>query len=111
MAEFDVFLADCPAPMMLSLIGDTWTAVVVVALGEQAMRFTELQARIGGVSKKMLSKTLLIGSRTLGLRVSHPRRGREYALTEGVGASLLGPIGALVEWAETHTDEVLDHNG
>ena len=106
MAEFDVFLADCPARTTLSLIGDTWTAVVVVALGEQAMRFTELQARIGGVSKKMLSKTLrrLEGA---GL-VSHPGRGDEYTLTE-VGASLLGPIGALVEWAETHTDEVLDH--
>ena len=106
MAEFDVFLADCPARTTLSLIGDTWTAVVVVALGEQAMRFTELQARIGGVSKKMLSKTLrrLEGA---GL-VSHPRRGDTYVLTE-VGASLLGPIGALVEWAETHTDEVLDH--
>ena len=53
----------------------------------------------------MLSKTLrrLEGA---GL-VSYPRRGDKYALTE-VGASLLGPIGALVEWAETHTDEVLD---
>ena len=107
MAEFDVFLADCPARTTLSLIGDTWTAVVVVALGEQAMRFTELQARIGGVSKKMLSKTLR-RLEDAGL-VSHPRRGDEYALTE-VGASLLGPIGALVDWAETHTDEVLDHN-
>lgn len=105
MAELDVFLADCPARTTLSLIGDTWTAVVVVALGERPMRFTELQARIGGVSKKMLSKTLhrLEGA---GL-VSHRARGDEYALTP-VGTTLLPPIGALVAWAEAHTDEVLD---
>jgi DNA-binding HxlR family transcriptional regulator len=53
----------------------------------------------------MLSKTLrrLEGA---GI-VSHPRRGDAYVLTE-VGASLLGPIEALVAWAETHTDEMLN---
>ena len=54
----------------------------------------------------MLSKTLR-RLQDAGL-VSHPRRGDQYALTD-VGASLLGPIAALVEWAETHTDQVLEH--
>jgi len=108
MAAFDVFLADCPARTTLSLIGDTWTAVVVVALGERPMRFTELQARIGGISKKMLSKALR-RLEDAGL-VRHSGRGHDYVLSE-VGESLLGPIGALVQWAESHTGELLDELG
>lgn len=58
MAQFDVFLADCPARTTLGVIGNTWVVVVLVALGEKPLRYTALQARIGGISKKMLTQTL-----------------------------------------------------
>lgn len=73
MAVFDVFLADCPARTTLGVIGNTWVAVVLVALGEQPRTYTDLHARIGGISKKMLSQTLrrVVG---LGLVSRRPER-------------------------------------
>ena len=58
MVAYDVFLADCPARTTLGLVADTWSVVAVVALGRGPARYTELQERIGGISKKMLTGTL-----------------------------------------------------
>jgi DNA-binding HxlR family transcriptional regulator len=103
MSEFDVFLADCPARTTLALIGDTWSVVVIMALGERPRRHSELLERIGGISKKMLTQTLhklerngLVG-----------RQAPDYLLTE-LGGSLLGVVGTLAGWAEDHTDALLD---
>lgn len=83
--RYDVFLADCPARTTLALIADTWSVVVVHALGEQPRRHSELRERIGGISKKMLTQTLrklerngLVQPRRL--RTAPP--GVEYRLTE-----------------------------
>jgi DNA-binding HxlR family transcriptional regulator len=44
---------------ILGRIADKWTLLVIDELGEGGeMRFTELRDRIGGVSQKMLTKTL-----------------------------------------------------
>jgi len=56
--EYDVFVADCPARTTLGLLADTWSVVVVFALGEGPRRCSELHERIGGISKKMLTQTL-----------------------------------------------------
>lgn len=102
-SDFDVFLADCPARTTLSLVGDTWSVVVIVALGEQSMRYTALRARIGGISKKMLTQTL----RKLSANGLVARRSpAEYCLTP-LGESLLAPVRLLARWAEEHTDELL----
>jgi DNA-binding HxlR family transcriptional regulator len=37
---------------------DTWWVVVIYALGERPRRYSELQERIGGISKKMLTQTV-----------------------------------------------------
>jgi len=103
MSEFDVFLADCPARTTLALVGDAWSVVVIMALGERPRRYGELLERIGGVSKKMLTQTL----RKLESNGLVERRAPLYALTE-LGASLLGVVGALAGWAEEHTDALLE---
>jgi len=104
---YDVFLEDCPARTTLSVIGDAWSAVVIVALNERPRQYTELRARIGGISKTMLTRTLRrLGDHGL-VRMS-PDRERRYELT-ALGESLLPPVVALVEWAEAHTGELLDH--
>jgi DNA-binding HxlR family transcriptional regulator len=108
--QYDVFLADCPARTTLGLVADTWSVVVIHALGEGPRRYVELQERIGGISKKMLTHTLrklerngLVGSRRL--RTAPP--GVEYRLTE-LGLTLLVPVRSLSRWAELHTDALLD---
>jgi len=45
---YDVFLADCPARTTLNLVADTWSVMVVVALGTGPARYSELRQRIGG---------------------------------------------------------------
>ena len=110
MVAYDVFLADCPARTTLDLIADTWSVVVVVALGPGPARYTELRDKVGGISKKMLTQTLRrLGDNGLverhALRTAPP--GTEYRLTE-LGRSLLEPLAALSRWAEDNTGALLD---
>jgi DNA-binding HxlR family transcriptional regulator len=55
---YDVFFADCPARTTLNLVADTWSVIAVVALDRGPARYSELQERIEGISKKMLTQTL-----------------------------------------------------
>jgi DNA-binding HxlR family transcriptional regulator len=103
-------LADCPARTTLSLIADTWSVVVIFGLVERPHRYGELQKRIGGISKKMLTETLRKLERN-GLverrRTSSSPPGVEYRLTE-LGATLREPVRALAHWAEQHTDALVE---
>lgn len=110
MVAYDVFLADCPARTTLDLVSGTWPVVTVVALGRGPARYSELQDRIGGISKKMLTQTLRkLESNGLAERRVLPTAppGTEYRLTE-LGYSLLEPVRGLSRWAEEHTDALVD---
>jgi DNA-binding HxlR family transcriptional regulator len=107
---YDVFLEDGPARTTLDLVSDTWSVIVIVALGRGPAHYTELQESIGGISKKMLTQTLrkleangLINRKALA--TAPP--GAEYRLT-ALGRTLLRPVRALSEWAQDHTDALLD---
>jgi DNA-binding HxlR family transcriptional regulator len=108
--EHDVFLADCPARTTLRLISDTWAVVVVHGLADGPQRYSELHARIGGISRKILTQTLrrleangLVTRRA----IAAAPPGAEYELTE-LGLTLVPPVRALSRWAEEHTDALLD---
>jgi DNA-binding HxlR family transcriptional regulator len=108
MAEYDVFLADCPARTTLNLVADTWSVVVVFGLGGGPLRYSDLRERIGGISNKMLTQTLRKLERgnvveRRALATAPP--GVEYRLTR-LGESLLGPVSVLARWAEDHADEL-----
>ena len=107
---YDVFVADCPARTTLDLVADTWSVIAVVALDRGPARYGELQERIEGISKKMLTQTLrkleangLVERRVL--RTAPP--GAEYRLS-ALGRTLLEPVRSLSRWAEEHTDELLE---
>src|SRR5262245_42659065 len=108
-ARFDAFDASCPSRRLLDTIGDKWASLVIVALGLGGrMRYSELSARIAGVSQKMLTQTLRglerDGLLTRTVTASVPVR-VDYELTP-LGQSLLGTICHLKEWAEDHMPEV-----
>jgi DNA-binding HxlR family transcriptional regulator len=104
----DPYGADCPTRRILDRIGDRWTVLIVCALGEGDLRFSELRRRIEGISQKMLTQTLRGLERDgLVLRTVYPEVPVrvEYALTDA-GRTLLEPLGALQEWAIEHLGEV-----
>jgi DNA-binding HxlR family transcriptional regulator len=104
MPEPDVFLADCPARSALELIADTWSVVVLVGLAHGPRRYSWLLARAGGISKRMLTRTLRRLTEA-GLVEPPVVRGGDYRLT-ALGTSLLGPLTALTAWAEQHAGEL-----
>ena len=94
--------SDCSrvAPV-LSRIGDKWTILVVMLLGEGPMRFNELRRRVGGISQRMLTLTVRglerDGFVTRTVFPTIPPR-VDYELTP-LGHSLLTPIQQLGSWA------------
>ena len=102
---------DCAkvAPI-LSRVGDKWSILVVMLLGDGPMRFNELRRRVGGISQRMLTLTLRglerDGYLTRTVFPSVPPR-VDYELT-ALGHSLLIPVRALGAWALQNADEIED---
>ena len=104
----DIFQADCYSRQVLRMIADQWTMLVIYALGDGAVRFSQMLRRIDGISKKMLTQTLRSMERDgLVRRVVHPVVPPvvEYSLTP-LGESLLEPIEAVRVWAYAHLADV-----
>jgi DNA-binding HxlR family transcriptional regulator len=103
------YSADCPSRQLLDRIGDKWSVLIVIVLAEGSRRYSELAARIEGISQKMLTQTLRglerDGLLTRTVHASVPPR-VDYELTP-LGRSLLEPITALEQWAMTNMNEVI----
>src|SRR5579871_3713065 len=105
-----VYDKDCPTRHALDRIADKYTVLVIAFLQEKPRRFDELQRVITGISQKMLTQTLRslerdgLVKRTVYAEVP-PRV--EYELTP-FGETLIEPLAALKNWAETHIDTMLD---
>jgi DNA-binding HxlR family transcriptional regulator len=103
-----VVVEDCPAREILDRVGDKWSVLVIVLLGQRVHRFNELHRAIDGISQRMLTLTVRalqrdgLVSRTVYATV--PAR-VDYELTE-LGRTLLAPLGALYDWANTHRDDI-----
>ena len=98
----------CPVTDVLRRVGDKWTILVVVLLGQRTHRFNELHRGIENISQRMLTRTLR-GLENDGLvhREVFPTvpPSVEYSLTP-LGRSLLQPLSALAEWAVEHRSEI-----
>ena len=96
--------AQCPVRDVLDRVGQKWTLLILVALEPSPKRFSQLQRRVGDISKRMLTQTLRQLERDgLVSRQVFPTKppSVEYALTE-LGRSSLAPIGALLVWADNN---------
>jgi DNA-binding HxlR family transcriptional regulator len=108
-AACDVLNPECPSRQVLDRIAEKWTALVIRVLADGTLRYSDLQRRIGGISQKMLTQTLR-GLEQDGLverkvyPVVPPRV--EYRLTP-LGRTLIEPLDAICNWAETHLPAML----
>lgn len=100
--EKDGDINACPVRSVLDKLGDKWSILVMMVLGEkETMRFNELSKEIGDISQKMLTVTLRgleadgLVKRTIYAQVP-PRV--EYQITS-MGKSLVPHIVSLSKWA------------
>ena len=107
--EPDAFARDCASRVILDRIGDRWTVLVVVALAQGRLRFSELRTRIQGITPKVMTQTLRALERdgliTRDVYAEVPPR-VEYELTD-LGRDLLAPIDAVRIWAEQHAIRIV----
>ena len=93
---------------VLNRVGDKWSVLAIVLLGDGPRRFSELRRMIEGVSQRMLTLTLRglerdgLVQRTVFPTVP-PRV--EYALTP-LGRTLLTTVSALATWATRNGDRI-----
>ena len=103
---------NCPVRCILSRIGDKWSVLVILLLGEsKVMRFNEISRSLGDISQKMLTTTLRsLVSDGLVHRTIYPEVPPrvEYKLTE-LGESLLPHINQLSAWALSNMEQIMFH--
>jgi DNA-binding HxlR family transcriptional regulator len=101
--------SDCRAvSQVLARVGDKWSVLIVMLLGDGPRRFSEIKRMVGGISQRMLTLTLRglerdgLVTRTVFPTIP-PRV--DYELTD-LGRSLSEPVGALGAWARTNQAEI-----
>ena len=94
---------------ILAHVGDKWTVLIVVLLGDGPKRFNEIKRMVGGISQRMLTFTLR-GLERDGLvtRTVFPTTPPhvEYELTK-LGSTLWEAVEPLGSWARAHLSEIL----
>lgn len=94
---------------IIGRVADKWTMLVLEVLEEHGVvRFTQLGNLVGGISQKMLTKTVRqMECDGLVTRTVHPviPPKVEYQLTE-LGRSLGAAFCGVWIWAEQHRDEI-----
>ena len=110
-ARSEHVIGDCQAVnLVLARVGDKWSVLIVMLLGDGPKRFNEMKRLIGGISQRMLSLTLRglerDGLVTRAVTPSVPIR-VDYALTD-LGRSLWRPVEALGAWAQSNHASIMD---
>lgn len=98
----DVLSELCPSRTILRQATTRWSVLCLIVLGRGEMRFSDLRRTIGGVSERMLSKTLQdLAGHGLVHRESHPVVPPHvvYSLTP-LGRDMAVQVVALTSWIE-----------
>ena len=102
---------DCRAvSSVLARVGDKWSVLIIVLLGDGPKRFNEIKRIVGGISQRMLTLTLR-GLERDGLvkRTQFPTIPPrvDYELTE-LGRSLWEAVKPLGEWVQRHVQHITE---
>ena len=103
----------CTVREVLDRIGGKWSIGIIVEASQGPVRFTELERRLDGISRRMLTLTLRNLERD-GLlhRTVHPTVPPkvEYVATP-MAAELYESLVTLTNWAERHRERIAEARG
>ena len=101
--------AACPSREVLKHLTSRWGVLVLVALQDKRLRFSDLRRRIGGINERMLAQTLqwleadgMVERRDHGTVPPHV----DYRLTP-LGAEAAERVRALADWIETNLPRIV----
>ncbi|MEU9762586.1 helix-turn-helix domain-containing protein [Streptomyces sp. NPDC047985] len=106
--EADLTRADSLAREIFSDVANKWALLIIEALGERTLRFTELRNEVEGISHKMLTQNLRMLERNgLVERCVHPTVPPrvEYTLTEP-GRALRATVAAICDWTHQYLGHI-----
>jgi DNA-binding HxlR family transcriptional regulator len=104
----DVFAKTCPSRSVMEHVTSRWGVLILVALLEETMRFSELRRRVDGVSEKMLAQTLqALEADGFLLREVYPviPPRVDYSLT-ALGREVARHVETLADWIEENMPRV-----
>ncbi|MFG3658749.1 winged helix-turn-helix transcriptional regulator [Streptomyces sp. NPDC047706] len=108
--DADLRRADSLAREIFSDVANKWALLIIEALGERTLRFSELRAEVEGVSHKMLTQNLRMLERN-GLvdRKVHPTVPPrvEYTLTVP-GRALRATVDGMCGWTHRYLGHIED---
>lgn len=100
---------NCPSRDVLKRITSRWSVLVLLALRDDTLRFSELRRKIGGISERMLAQTLRYMEEDgfverIAYEVVPPHV--EYRLTP-LGHEVEGPVTGLADWLESNVHRIV----
>lgn len=105
----EVLDPNCPSREILRHITSRWGLLILLALSDETLRFSELRRKVGGVSEKMLAQTLqsleedgFIDRRSFPVVPPHV----EYSLTP-LGIEVKDQVSGLANWLESNLHRVM----
>lgn len=105
----EVLDPNCPSREILRHITSRWGLLILLALSDQTLRFSELRRKVGGVSEKMLAQTLqsleedgFVDRRSFPVVPPHV----EYSLTP-LGIEVKDQVSGLANWLESNLHRVM----
>ncbi|MCA2223535.1 winged helix-turn-helix transcriptional regulator [Nonomuraea aurantiaca] len=102
--ETDLRRADSLAREIFSDVANKWALLIIEALGERTLRFSELREEVEGISHKMLTQNLRMLERNgLAERKVYPTVPPrvEYTLTQP-GQALRATVDLICDWTHQH---------
>ncbi|MFJ5277719.1 winged helix-turn-helix transcriptional regulator [Streptomyces parvulus] len=111
--DADLRRADSLAREIFSDVANKWALLIIEALGERTLRFSELRDEVDGVSHKMLTQNLRMLERNgLVERTVYPTVPPrvEYTLTEP-GRTLRTTVDAMCDWTHRYLGHIEDARG
>ena len=104
-----MFAQECPSRDVLKHVTSRWGVLILVALLDGTLRFSDLRRKVGGVSEKMLAQTLqwlegdgLVLRQAFDVVPPHV----EYSLTP-LGREAAERVRQLADWIEVRLGDVL----